>query len=154
MIVIKSRLKKHGLDLRLIEKQAAFILKELGYADFDLGIWFTTNATIRAYNKTYRKKDKATDILSFPYHEGCKPGQKIKVTCEEDKNVGDIIISVDFVNYLLPLYNSTLQQRMGVLLIHGICHLLGYTHYDDDNDAKMSALERSIAKKLSLPTDQ
>lgn len=154
MIVIKTRLKNHGLDIKEIEHQATVILKELGYADFDLGIWLTTNKTIRDYNKTYRKKDKATDILSFPYHEGLKAGQKIKVLCEEDKNVGDIIISIDFVNYLLPLYETTLQKRIGVLLIHGICHLLGYTHYDDENDAKMSKIERSIAAKLNLPTDQ
>lgn len=154
MITIKTRLKNTGLDLKKLEEQAAFILKELGYADFDLGIWLTTNATIREYNKTYRKKDAPTDILSFPYHEGLKAGQKIKVACEEDKNVGDIIISVEFVRYLLPLYNTTLQNRFGVLLIHGICHLLGYSHYDEENDAKMSTIERSIAKKLNLPTDQ
>lgn len=154
MITIKTRLKSHDLDLKKLEEQAAFILKELGYQDFDLGIWLTTNKTIREYNKTYRKKDAATDILSFPYHEGLKAGQKIKVCCEEDKNVGDIIISLEFVRYLLPLYETTLQQRLGVLLIHGICHLLGYTHYDEENDAKMSTIERSIAKKLKLPTDQ
>lgn len=154
MITLKTRLKNLDLDLKKLEEQAAFILQELGYGDFDLGIWLTTNSTIREYNKTYRKKDVATDILSFPYHDGIKAGQKIKVTCEEDKNVGDIIISVEFVRYLLPLYETTLQQRLGVLLIHGICHLLGYTHYDDENDAKMSTIERSIAKKLKLPTDQ
>ena len=154
MITLKTTLKNHGLNLQEIEKQAQVILTELGYADFDLGIWLTTNKTIREYNKEYRKKDKATDILSFPYHEGVKAGQKIKVTCEEDKNVGDIIISVEFVRYLLPLYETTLQKRIGVLLIHGICHLLGYTHYDDENDAKMSKIERSIATKLKLPTDQ
>jgi rRNA maturation RNase YbeY len=154
MIIIKTNLKNHGLDLQLLEKQAQFILQELGYADFDLGIWLTTNKTIKEYNKTYRKKDVATDILSFPYHADIKAGQKIKVESEEDKNVGDIIISVEFVRYLLPLYTTTLQNRMGVLLIHGICHLLGYTHYDEDNDEKMSAIERNIAKKLQLPTDQ
>ncbi len=154
MITIKTSLKNHDLNLKEIEQQASFILKELGYADFDLGIWLTTNKTIRTYNKEYRKKDKATDILSFPYHEGLKAGQKIDVCCEEDKNVGDIIISVEFVRYLLPLYETTLQKRIGILLIHGICHLLGYTHYDDENDEKMSKIERSIAAKLNLPTDQ
>ena len=154
MITIKTRLKDHGLDLVLLKQQASYILESLGYKDFDLGIWLTNNKTIRSYNKSYRNKDKATDILSFPYHPNLKAGQKIKATCDEDKNVGDIIISVEFVRYLLPLYETTLQKRFGILLIHGICHLLGYTHYDEENDAKMSRIERTLAKKLDLPTDQ
>lgn len=147
MITIKNTQRKIKINTALIKKSAQKILQELGYDDFDLGIWLTTSNTIRKYNKDYRNKDKATDILSFPYHQ-LKPGQKIKVKTEEDKNVGDIIIAIDFVQNLLPLYNVTLQKRVDTLLIHGICHLLGYSHYDEDNDAIMSKLERKLAKKL------
>lgn len=154
MITVTTRLKQHDLDLEKIEQTAQFIVKELGYEDFDLGILLTTNATIARFNKQYRKKDTPTDILSFPYHADVVAGKKIKVSCPEDKNIGDIIISVAFVKNLLPLYDCTLQERICVLLIHGICHLLGYTHYDTDNDEKMSRIERSLAKKLNLPTDQ
>ncbi len=151
MITIKNTQRTHTIDLEKVKNDAQTILLELGYQDFDLGIWFTTNKTIRFYNKTYRNKDKATDILSFPYHPNLKAGQRIKVTEPEDQNIGDIIIAVEFVENLLELYQATLQQRISVLLIHGICHLLGYTHYDEENDKKMSTKERSIAQKLGLP---
>ncbi len=150
MITIKNTQRTHPIDIEKVRSDAQAILDELGYSDFDLGIWFTTNATVRSYNKQYRKKDKATDILSFPYHPNLKPGQRIKVKEEEDKNVGDILIAVAFVENLLPLYQTTLQKRISVLLIHGICHLLGYSHYDDENDEKMSTKERSIATKLGI----
>jgi probable rRNA maturation factor len=150
MITIKNTQRSYKINTKTVERDAQIILDELGYSDFDLGIWFTTNKTVRGYNKTYRKKDVATDILSFPYHPDLQPGDKVKVESEEDKNVGDIIISVEYVNYLLPLYKTTLQKRMSVLLVHGICHLLGYTHYDEENDEKMSKLEKKLAKKLQL----
>jgi len=150
MISIKNTQRSFKLDLEKVRADAQKILDELGYSDFDLGIWFTTNKTVREYNKNFRNKDKATDILSFPYHPDLKAGQRIKVKDEEDKNVGDILIAVEFVENLLPLYKTTLQKRISVLLIHGICHLLGYSHYDDENDQKMSAKERAIATKLGI----
>ncbi len=150
MITIRNTQRTHKINLEIVRQDAELILNELGYSDFDLGIWLTTNQTVRQYNKQYRHKDKATDILSFPYHPNLKPGQRIKVKDEEDKNVGDILISVAFVENLLPLYQTTLQKRISVLLIHGICHLLGYTHYDEENDEKMIAKERAIAKKLGI----
>ncbi len=150
MITIKNTQRSHTIDIEKVRQDAQSILDELNYSDFDLGIWFTTNKTVQTYNKEYRKKDKPTDILSFPYHTDLKPGRRIKVTEEEDKNVGDILISVEFVENLLPLYQVDLQKRISVLLVHGICHLLGYSHYDDENDRKMIAKERAIAKKLGI----
>lgn len=150
MITIKNTQRTFKINIEKVRADAQVILEHLDYADFDLGIWFTTNKTVREYNREYRKKDKATDILSFPYHPNLQAGKRIKVHEEEDKNVGDILISVEFVENLLPLYQVDLQKRISVLLIHGICHLLGYTHYDDENDQKMIAKERAIAKKLGI----
>lgn len=150
MISIKNTQRKCKIDLQKVQQDAQTILDELGYSDFDLGIWFTTSKTVREYNKNFRNKDKATDILSFPYHPNLKAGERIKVKEEDDKNIGDVLIAPDFVENLLPLYETTLQIRISVLLIHGICHLLGYTHYDEENDEKMSSKERSIAKKLGI----
>src|SRR3989338_6433644 len=149
MIIIKNSQRSFTIDLKKVERDAQKILAALNYEDFDLGIWFTTNKSIRAYNRDYRKKDKPTDILSFPYHEKIEPGKKIKITCDEDKVIGDLIISVEFVHKLLPLYNNTLQERITTLLIHGICHLLGYSHYDEKNDIIMNALEKKLAKQIA-----
>jgi probable rRNA maturation factor len=149
MITIKNTQRSHTVDAKHIEKTAQTIITELGYSDFDLGIWLTTNKTIHSYNKMYRKKNKPTDILSFPYHANLEPGEKPTIHDEEDKNLGDLIISVEFVHGILELYKGiTLQERIDTLLIHGICHLLGYSHYDEDNDKLMVTLEKKLAKKI------
>lgn len=147
MITIKNTQRTTDIDQKFITKTAQTILDKLQYADFDLGIWFTTNKTIRSYNKQYRNKDKATDILSFPYHQ-LEPGERIKIHSDEDKNIGDIIISLEFVKEVLPLYNVSLEERLKTLLVHGICHLLGYSHYDEENDKIMRKLEKELAKNL------
>ena len=76
MITIKNTQRNHTVDTQHIEQTAQTIITELGYSDFDLGIWLTTNKTIHSYNKMYRKKNKPTDILSFPYHANLEAGEK------------------------------------------------------------------------------
>ena len=102
------------------------------YADFDLGIWLTSNKMIRKYNKQYRDKDKPTDVLSFPYHHELKAGEQIKVKTEEDKNLGDLIIAPEYVMHDLPKWETTFEKHLQRLLVHGICHLLGYDHIKDE----------------------
>ncbi len=150
MITIKNTQRKYQINIEQLRLTAQLILNELGYSDFDLGIWLTTSKTIRIYNRDYRKKDKPTDILSFPYHVNLEPGKRIKVINEEDKNIGDIILAIDFINNLLPLFDTTLDERLRTILVHGICHLLGYSHYDPDNDKIMTKIEKKIAKKLGI----
>jgi len=149
MIVIKNTQRKFKINTERLKKTAQTVLDELGYKDFDLGMLLTNNKTIHGYNKQYRDKDKPTDILSFPYYQ-LEPGKRIPFNVEEDeRNVGDLIVSIEFVNGILPLYDVTLEERLDTLIIHGICHLLGYSHYDEKNDKIMSALEKKLAKKLA-----
>ena len=148
MITVKNTLRKHAIDTDKVKKVAQQVLDQLNYSDFDLGVWLTTNKTIRDYNKTYRHKDKATDILSFSYHPDLIPGERIVVESEEDKNLGDLIISPEFVVSQLPELDTTLEKRMNVLLVHGICHLLGHDHEKDDEYEIMNKQEQALLNNL------
>lgn len=151
MITIKNRQRRIAVNLKKIETEAASMLAALGYADFDLGILLTTNKTIHRYNKTYRHKDKPTDILSFPYHTELKPGQKIRVLSPEDKNMGDLIISLEYVKKDAPIrWNRSFDEQMTVLLAHGIVHLLGYDHETDEEFAVMQKIEKKALKGLKV----
>ena len=139
MIKIKNSQRKIKINLSKIKGVSQVMLNELGYGDFDLGIWFTTNKTIRNYNKKYRNKDKATDILSFAYHE-LKPGEKIIPKSEEDKNLGDLIISLEYIK----------KERLTILLAHGITHLLGYDHETDREFYIMQRVEKRLLKAAKM----
>ncbi|MGZ6250576.1 MAG: rRNA maturation RNase YbeY [Candidatus Chromulinivorax sp.] len=149
MITIQTKLKKINFDIQTYQKHAQQALDALGYADFDLGIMLTTNATIKKYNAQYRGKDKATDVLSFPYHH-IPAGTKIKAKTEEDKNLGDMIISLEYVQSAAKKLNTTFEKRMNRMLVHSICHLLGYDHIQDEDFKKMIRKEKELAQKINL----
>ncbi len=148
MISIKNTQRKIKIDTDKLKKDAQLILNELGYSDFDLGILITTDKKMHEYNKEYRDKDKPTDVLSFPYHPHLKAGQKIKVETEDDKNLGDLILAPEYILNDLPKWNTTFEKHLQRLLVHGICHLLGYDHIEDTDYKVMHKKEMVLLKKL------
>ncbi len=147
MIYIKNSQRKFNVNIENIRKSIELILGLSKYKDFDISLWLTNNKTIQKFNLDYRGKDKATDVLSFPYHE-VQAGKRIKVKLEEDKNLGDIIISVEYVNDQAKKLKTTLDKRIIRLIVHGTCHLLGYDHIEDADWRKMRAKEGWLLKKL------
>jgi probable rRNA maturation factor len=148
MILIKNTQKKIPIDSAQLTHDAQKILDFLQYADFDLGILITTNATIRHYNRDYRHKDNPTDILSFSYHPNLKAGQRIHPKTPDDKNLGDLIISAERVLHDAQELGVSFQDRLRILLIHGICHLLGYDHELDADYEIMKKEEKRILHHL------
>lgn len=148
MITIKNSVKNITLSNQWVKEVAQKIMDLLEYSDYDLGIWLTNNETIHRYNRDYRGKDKPTDILSFPYHPQLQPGQRIAPQEDEDKNLGDIIISLEYVVQAAQELGVPLQERMKVLLVHGICHLLGYDHIKDEDFVVMDKQEQWLLKKI------
>lgn len=137
-------------DSSALHADAQAVLDILGYGDYDLGILLTDNTSIQEYNRAYRHQDKPTDILSFPYHTDLKAGDPIIVNDPEDKNLGDIIISLEYVQKDAPEWEQTFEQRMRVLLVHGICHLRGYDHIEDEDYMVMHKEEDRLLTMLSL----
>ncbi len=149
MITVKSSQRKIPINVERIKKTAAKMLAALDYEDFDLGILFTTNKTIHWYNKMYRDKDKPTDILSFPFHPKLKPGKRIVAKTDDDKNLGDLIISPEYVMKDAAItWNRTFDEHLTALLAHGIAHLLGYDHETDAEFAVMRRVENKLIKAV------
>ena len=146
MVIVTSRLKKYSLDKSFYAAFVGKMLCELKYDDFDISVTFTTNKAIRELNKKFRKKDKPTDVLSFPHHPHLKAGQRIKVTYDDDKALGDIIISVEYTDIDAKKHGVTLQQRIELLLAHGVAHLLGHDHIEDNEYKVMRRLEERLLR--------
>jgi probable rRNA maturation factor len=148
MIVVRNLQRKIKVDVDKLKADAQIILDTLDYSDFDLAIMLVNNKTMHAYNKEYRQQDKPTDVLSFPYHPNLKPGQRITIKEPDDRNLGDIIIAPEYVMHDLPKWKTTFEKHMQRLLVHGICHLLGYDHIKDADFKIMRKKELFLLKKL------
>lgn len=149
MILIKNTQKKIKINSEKLRKSAKKLLNFLEYSDFDLGIWLTTNKTIRKYNKRYRKNDKPTDILSFPYHTKLKAGKRITPKSDEDKNLGDLIISLEFAKKEAYKLDRSINKHLTILLVHGISHLLGLDHQAQKEYSAMKKFEQKLLSYLS-----
>ena len=148
MITIRNTQRTIKIDTAQLKKDAQTILDALAYSDFDLGILITTDKSIQKYNREYRDKDKPTDILSFPYHTELKAGQRITIESEDDKNLGDLIMAPEYILNDLPQWKTTFEKHLQRLLVHGICHLLGYDHIEDADYKIMHKKEMVLLKKI------
>jgi probable rRNA maturation factor len=148
MVNINNEECTTNLSMEQFQKDAQKILTLMGYGDFDLGILLTDNQAIQCFNRDFRSKDEPTDILSFPFHTDLQPGQQIIIESEDDKNIGDLIISLEYINALCEEENKTINEHLRTLLCHGICHLLGYDHYTESTDKVMKEKEAWLAAKL------
>jgi len=125
---------------RAVKKTALEVLRLLNQDKAELSLALVGDSEIRKLNARYRKKDDATDVLSFPAAETL-PGP-IPV-------LGDVVISVDKARAQAKERGRTLIEELTTLLIHGILHLLGYDHERSARDARvMEGLERKVYRAL------
>ena len=148
MINIKNQ-QADAVDIKNLEENTETILRVLGYEDYDIGISLVNLDEIQKFNRDFRNKDKPTDILSFPYHTELEAGEKIVPESDDDKNLGDIIICPKYVNNDLERWQKTFEERMQILLVHGICHLLGYDHIEDSDYEVMKKQEKYLLSQLN-----
>lgn len=149
MVEIKNDQHSVSVTIGRVKEAAQHLLGILDYADFDLGIVLTTPAKMKEFNKKFRKKDAPTDILSFMYYQDLKPGQRIDPTSNEEKYLGDIIMCPGQIKKTLDAWpERTVDDRIERLLVHGVCHLLGYIHDTQENAAIMEGHEQYLLNKL------
>ena len=105
--------------------------------DKDIELIFVDDKEIQELNKTYRQKDKPTDVLSFPLED--MPGMPL----------GSIIISIDTAKKQAKEFGHSTEEEIKLLFIHGLLHLLGYDHEVDNGE--MREKEKEVIEKFSLP---
>ena len=110
--------------------QRAVSFRKLSNAE--LSVVFLNDVQMKTYNRQYRKKDYATDVLSFPVNE----------MCEGQFYLGDILISLDRTAAQAIEKKHSAQKELRILLLHGVLHLLGYDHETDNG--QMNRLERRL----------
>ncbi len=112
-----------------------------------------SDETIREINAAHRGIDRTTDVLSFPtviYPKGKTAGSCSRTLMMEYDDetgacfLGDIVIAVPHVFSQAEEYGHSAEREACYLLIHGICHLMGYDHMEEADKKKMRSMEEKI----------
>ena len=116
------------------------VFAELKLQGKHCSLLFCTPASIRRLNHEFRGKDYETDVLSFSQVEG------EEITGSQF--LGDIVVSLEAAQNQAAELKHSLEEEVKYLVLHGILHLLGYDH-DENEDGEMSVREKEIYFKLT-----
>lgn len=134
-IVIDDELK--SVIIRAAEKT----LEIEGSDNYEVSIHIIGDDEIRELNKLYRGVDSETDVLAFSLKEGAD--------AELSGNLlGDVVISITTAESQAQKYGHSLEAELSLLTIHGVLHLLGYDHEDNDEAYQMRKKQKEILSEL------
>ena len=119
--------------------------KEYAENEYYLSLTITTNDGIQEINNIYRGKDMPTDVISFAYNETENVGP-VNV-------LGDIIISIDRVKEQAEDYGHSVEREFYYVLCHGMLHLLGYDHIEEEDKKIMRKIEEEILNVFNYTRD-
>jgi probable rRNA maturation factor len=114
--------------------------------DVEVSLTFVDDEQIRVLNREYRAKDTATDVLSFPQDDEdgfmSIPGMP--------QVLGDIVISLPRAEEQAETFGHSLEREVVYLAVHGLLHLLGFDHEDEEGRAEMRAREEAVMEAIGL----
>lgn len=132
-------------DMEALARKAAeaalAVSEEAGQA-FEVSVMLTDDARIRELNRTFRGKDKPTNVLSFPAPE--QPG------VAGPRHLGDIALAYETLMREAEGESKDLAHHFAHLIVHGILHLLGYDHETEEEADIMEALEVKALATLGI----
>ena len=130
-----KKLKKKEIFFKKICKafpnKYKFLNKEVS-----LTLLLSNNKKIKKLNKNFRKKNKSTDVLSFPFNR--------KIRISKKTYIGDIIISYNFMDKPKSQKLDSFKKKVTKTFIHGFLHLVGFDHINNNDYRKMIKEEKNI----------
>jgi len=125
-----------SVNQSFLKKIAKAVLeKEKIKKEVELSIALVGPARIKQINKIYRRKNRITDVLSFP--ESKTQLEKFKIEpLQKSQSLGEIVICLREVKKNAKRYKSDFETELARVLIHGTLHLLGYNHEKSEKEAK------------------
>ncbi|MBL4800578.1 MAG: rRNA maturation RNase YbeY [Emcibacter sp.] len=123
------------------------------FLHLELSILLTDDDNMRNLNRDYREKDKATNVLSFP---SLSEQEMVKFLVDGREipafpvALGDITFAYETIKNEAAAQGKSFSDHFCHLCLHGMLHLLGYDHLEDDQAEVMEALEKKLLSKLSI----
>ena len=111
--------------------------------DGDLTVLVDTPEHIQALNRTFRRVDAVTDVLTFPAWEG-------EISLSADGYLGDIMICYERAAEQAQSYGHSLLRELSFLAVHGVLHLLGYDHMTEADERVMRGKQTEILDGIGV----
>lgn len=121
-----------------LEDYIKYVVKELDIENAIFNIIFIDNKEIREINREYRNVDRETDVISFALEDN------MDVAYDDFRLLGDIYISYEKAIEQAELYNHSVKREVFFLATHGILHLLGYDHMEEDDEKVMFGKQNEL----------
>lgn len=129
-----------------ILRAADTVGKIYGVENSELSVTLTDDEHIHALNKKFRGIDRATDVLSFAFRESDEP----EILDAQVDVLGDVIISLERAKVQAEEFGHSFLREMIFLEVHGLLHLLGYDHIDDDERREMEGEQKFVMSTLGI----
>lgn len=111
----------------------------------EVSVSFVDDEEMRGLNRTWREIDAPTDVLSFE----CDSPFDEDIPADESIELGDVILAPGVIAAQAADFGATPAEECRLMLVHGLLHLLGYDHLDDEEAAAMEAREEAILRELA-----
>lgn len=141
-IINDTNYKIENLDT--LNNYLNFLVKKRNLEDAIFNIIFVTSEKIHEINKEYRNVDRVTDVISFALEDS------IEGYVEEIRMLGDIYICIEKMKEQAELYNHSVLREMCFLTTHGLLHLLGYDHMEEDDEKVMFSLQEELLNEYGI----
>jgi rRNA maturation RNase YbeY len=166
-ILLQNQQRAVPVDCVRLKRTASAILASARTGEAELSLVLVSDRRMRALNRRYRKKDRATDVLAFPQLERrsakTSPLRKPQALASGNSGkspkrrplalplalLGDVVISMATAKRQAAEHGHGLYEEMSRLLVHGVLHLLGYDHERGPREAaRMVRKERTILRAI------
>ena len=124
-----------------LDKIVSIILDEEKMSDCVINLRLLDDKEMKKLNMQFRQKATTTNVLSFPNDD---------VSVKQTKNIGDIAISVEYVKAEAEKEGKTFDDHIVHMLAHGVYHILGYDHENNENAVIMENKEIQTLKKINI----
>jgi len=124
-----------------LTKIVSTILEQEKMSDCVINLRLLNDKEMKKLNMQFRQKDKTTNVLSFPNDD---------ISVKQTKNIGDIAISVEYVKAEAKKEGKTFDDHIIHMLAHGVYHILGYDHENNENAVIMENKEIQTLKKINI----
>ena len=130
-------------ELKEVERFIDYVLQKLKLEDVIFDIIIVDNPKIKKINKEYRNIDNHTDVISFALEDFCDIKTEVRI-------LGDVYISIDKAKEQAKDYEHSLLRELSFLSIHGLLHLLGYDHEQEEEEKEMFELQERLLDEYGI----